>query len=86
MPTYDYKCDGCSIQFEKFQNMSDKPLTTCPQCGSPVKRLIGTGGAVILKGSDFHATDPARQSFPACGRDRPCCGRDTPCNNKPCDQ
>jgi predicted nucleic acid-binding Zn ribbon protein len=50
-----------------------------------VQRLIGTGAAVIFKGSGFHAT-AYRDAGPSCGRDRPCCGRDTPCDTKPCDK
>ena len=84
MPTYEYECQKCGLRFEKFQKMSDAPLKKCPDCGSAVKRLIGTGAAVIFKGSGFHATD-YRTPHPSCGRDRPCCGRDTPCDEKPCD-
>ncbi|MCK4788890.1 MAG: zinc ribbon domain-containing protein [Desulfobacteraceae bacterium] len=84
MPTYEYECRQCGLHFEKFQKMSDTPLKKCPQCGDAVQRLIGTGGAVIFKGSGFYATD-YRNSKPSCGRDRPCCGRDTPCDTKPCD-
>jgi len=83
MPTYDYYCDRCGHRFERFQKMSATPLETCPECGGRARRLIGTGAAVISKGSGSRATDD-RTSLPACGRDRPCCGRDAPCNEKPC--
>jgi len=85
MPTYDYQCDDCGHHFEQFQKMSDTPVKTCPECGGKVNRLIGTGAAVIFKGSGFHSTD-YRNSRPSCGRDRPCCGRDAPCDTKPCDE
>jgi len=85
MPTYDYQCDDCGHHFEQFQKMSDTPVKTCPECGGKVNRLIGTGAAVIVKGSGFHSTD-YRNSRPSCGRDRPCCGRDAPCDTKPCDE
>jgi putative FmdB family regulatory protein len=58
MPTYDYQCTRCSHRFEKFQQMSDKPLTKCPKCGAKVRRLIGAGAAVIMRG--------AAPSAPAC--------------------
>ena len=86
MPTYEYLCDECSHRFEQFQNMSDAPVKSCPQCGGKVRRLIGTGAAVIFKGSGFYATDYRSSSRPDCGRDRRCCGRDTPCDTKPCDE
>ena len=85
MPTYDYQCDDCGHRFERFQKMSDAHVRTCPECGGKVNRLIGTGAAVIFKGSGFHSTD-YRNSRPSCGRDRPCCGRDAPCDTKPCDE
>jgi len=85
MPTYEYQCEGCGHRFERFQNMSDAPIKVCPECGGTVRRLIGTGAAVIFKGSGFHATDYGN-SGPTCGRDRPCCGRDTPCDTRPCER
>lgn len=85
MPTYEYECRECGLRFEKFQNMSDARLKTCPDCGGPVKRLIGTGAAVIFKGSGFHATDYG-QPKPRCSRERTCCGRDVPCDKPPCDE
>ncbi len=58
MPTYDYRCDACEHEFEEFQSMTAKPLRKCPQCGKlKLKRLIGTGAAVIFKGSGFYETD-----------------------------
>jgi len=85
MPTYEYRCEECGHEFERFQKMSDPPVKRCPECSGKVTRLIGTGAAVIFKGSGFHATD-YRSPGPSCGRDRPCCGRDTPCDTKPCDK
>ena len=85
MPTYEYECRECGLKFEKFQNMSDPRLKICPDCGGPVKRLIGTGGAVIFKGSGFYDTDYA-QARTRCGRERMCCGRDVPCDKPPCDE
>ena len=88
MPTYEYECDKCGKHFEKFQNMSDKPLEICPECGGSVRRLIGTGAGIIFKGSGFYATDyrSSQPRAPRCGNDRPCCGRDVPCNTPPCDK
>jgi len=53
MPTYDYPCVECGHRFEHFQNMSDALLETRPECGGKLRRLIGTGAAVIFKGSGF---------------------------------
>ena len=85
MPTYEYRCRKCGHGFERFQQMSDAPLRTCPECGGKVNRLIGAGAAVISRGSGSHSTD-YHNPRPSCGRDRPCCGRDAPCDTKPCDE
>ena len=65
MPTYDYICDKCGLQFEKFQSMKDPALATCPKevCGQKrwgkgkVRRVLGTGAGLIFKGSGFYITD-----------------------------
>lgn len=85
MPTYEYECIACGHRFERFQSMTAEPVKTCPECQAAVKRLIGTGAGMILKGSGFHANDyPAGSSAAAsCDRETPCCGRDTPCERSP---
>ena len=61
MPTYEYICGACEHEFELFQQMSDGVKRKCPKCEKlALKRKIGTGGAIILKGSGFHETDYAR--------------------------
>ena len=62
MPSYDYECTVCGHRFEVFQNMSDPPLTDCPQCGKRVRRLIGGGTGIIFKGSGFYVTDNRKSS------------------------
>lgn len=57
MPTYDYKCLECDVQFEKFQGITAPPLEECPECSGKVKRLIGAGAGLIFKGSGFYITD-----------------------------
>lgn len=64
MPTYDYRCDACDHAFEELQSFSDKPLKKCPQCKKPkLRRLFGTGAAVIFKGSGFYQTDYRSDSY-----------------------
>ncbi|MCD6405686.1 MAG: zinc ribbon domain-containing protein [Planctomycetes bacterium] len=63
MPTYDYKCDACGYEFEKFQSITDGRLRKCPECGKmKLRRLIGAGSAVIFRGSGFYATDYRKSS------------------------
>src|SRR5436190_1451051 len=58
MPTYDYVCDACGHKFEEFQSFSADKLTICPNCNEPkLRRLFGTGAAVLFKGGGFYETD-----------------------------
>src|SRR5437762_12834314 len=64
MPTYEYKCDACGFEFERFQPITSQPIKRCPQCGkSKVRRLIGTGAGLIFKGSGFYITDYRDKSY-----------------------
>jgi putative FmdB family regulatory protein len=64
MPTYDYVCDGCGHEFELFQMMTDPVKRKCPECAKPkLRRLIGTGGAIIFRGSGFFETDYRSDSY-----------------------
>lgn len=64
MPTYDYRCGNCRHEFELFQSMSDSPKRKCPECGkNTLERLIGTGAAVLFKGSGFYQTDYRSESY-----------------------
>ena len=64
MPTYDYECDGCGHRFELFQPISEEPKKKCPQCKkSRLRRLFGTGAALMFKGSGFYQTDYRSESY-----------------------
>ena len=56
MPTYEYACHDCNNRFEKWQKMSEAPLTTCPTCGGPIRRVFYPAG-IVFKGSGFYKTD-----------------------------
>lgn len=65
MPNYDYECLECKKRFEVFQSMKDDKLTDCPEpgCAGKVRRLLGTGGGIIFKGSGFYQTDYRSSSY-----------------------
>ena len=64
MPTYDYECNACGHAFELFQGMNDKGKRKCPECGRmKLRRLFGTGGALVFKGSGFYQTDYRSDSY-----------------------
>ncbi|MBL8763962.1 MAG: zinc ribbon domain-containing protein [Phycisphaerae bacterium] len=64
MPTYDYRCKSCGHEFEQFQSMTASPIRKCPKCARQMlERLIGTGAAVLFKGSGFYQTDYRSESY-----------------------
>lgn len=47
MPTYEYEaaddsaaCGVCSKGFELVRNLRDPPVTHCPHCNTPVRKII----------------------------------------------
>lgn len=64
MPTYDYQCDACDHTFELYQGINDSKKRKCPECGKlKLRRLLGTGAAVVFKGSGFYQTDYRSESY-----------------------
>jgi putative FmdB family regulatory protein len=64
MPTYDYECDACHHKFELFQSINDPVQRKCPECKkSKLRRLFGTGAAIMFKGSGFYQTDYRSESY-----------------------
>ena len=64
MPTYEYRCEQCGYEFDKFQSITAPPLKKCPHCGRrSLQRLIGSGGGIIFKGSGFYQTDYRSDSY-----------------------
>jgi len=56
VPTYEYRCEHCDENFDVMQSFQDEPLTACPTCGAPVKKVFTTPG-IVFKGSGFYKTD-----------------------------
>ncbi len=64
MPTYDYLCESCGHALEIFQSMTEGHKRKCPACGTlKLRRLIGTGAAIVFKGSGFYQTDYRSKSY-----------------------
>ena len=64
MPTYEYHCDACEHNFDEFQSFSEPALTKCPECGKKkLRRVFGTGAAILFKGSGFYETDYRSESY-----------------------
>ena len=63
MPIYEYQCSNCGHHLEELQSISEPPLVKCPNCGkNTLKKLIGSGGGLIFKGSGFYLTDYKNKS------------------------
>jgi putative FmdB family regulatory protein len=56
MPIYGYRCSQCNHELEVWQSMSDTPLSTCPECGGKLEKILYPVG-VQFKGSGFYSTD-----------------------------
>ena len=64
MPTYEYVCDACDHKFDELQSFKDDTLKVCPKCGKEsLRRLFGTGAAILFKGSGFYETDYRSDSY-----------------------
>ena len=56
MPLYEYQCKKCKHKFEKIQKFSDPPIRKCPECGSPVEKVMHAPN-VQFKGTGWYVTD-----------------------------
>ena len=63
MPIYEYQaiksersCEYCHGGFEVLQQINEKPLKMCPDCGQPVKKIISWCRAAIVEKSQEHAS------------------------------
>lgn len=59
MPLYEYRCATCGELTEVIQRHADPPLTVCPLCGGPLKKLL-SAPSFQFKGSGWYVTDYAR--------------------------
>jgi putative FmdB family regulatory protein len=83
MPTYQYECSRCGLQFERQQAMTDAPIRKCPACGKEVRKLISGGSGFIMKA----AGDSGRDQMKSCSLEetgRTCCGADKKCGESHC--
>ena len=55
MPIYEYKCENAHV-FDVMQKLSDDPLSSCVECGAPVRKVLHPVG-ISFKGSGFYSTD-----------------------------
>ena len=75
MPTYEYECTSCSLQFERRQGMHDKPVEACPECGGKAWRLVSGGTGFLMN-------DAGGCLLETTGRT--CCGAASRCSEPHC--
>jgi len=59
MPIYEYECLDCGKQCEVIQKFDDEPLSSCPDCGGHMHKLVSQS-SFVLKGTGWYVTDYAR--------------------------
>lgn len=52
MPIYEYAaiahgCSHCEAHFDVLQKLAEATLTTCPQCGTAVQRVISAPNVAV---------------------------------------
>jgi putative FmdB family regulatory protein len=61
MPTYHYRCSACGHAFDHFQKFKEDPLSECPNCSGPVRRVPQPVG-IVFKGSGWYVTDSRKSN------------------------
>jgi putative FmdB family regulatory protein len=57
MPFYEYQCSNCGHHEEVLQQISDKPLKKCPNCGKNGLKKLMSAPVFRLKGTGWYETD-----------------------------
>ncbi len=59
MPIYEYQsidpdsaCSNCRDGFEAIQGMDEKPMSSCPDCGKKVKKIISWCHSAVMEASE----------------------------------
>jgi putative FmdB family regulatory protein len=84
MPTYEYKCEKCSLRFERRQPITDAPVAECPECGGEVHRLMRGGAGFFFKSSGHGRIGRHQDGCSLESSGKTCCGRDERCEETPC--
>ncbi len=67
MPIYEYRCNGCSDEFEMNRKISDPPLTACPKCGEDKVEKLISRSSFSLKGAGWYSDGYSKGgSAPSC--------------------
>lgn len=53
MPTYDYRCNACSHEWEATHGMFEPTLTLCPDCGAEEAQRQVASAAILYTEGDY---------------------------------
>ena len=70
MPIYEYECPTCEKVLEVQQRISDDPLSTCPDCGGKVKKLVSMS-SFHLKGGGWYSDGYSSKDQKESGKSSP---------------
>ena len=65
MPTYVYRCSECLVEYERTQQISDKPDEICQDCGEAVKRILQAPALTAAAAPSTKNKVPPLQANPA---------------------
>ncbi len=85
MPVYEYECKECRKVFEVQQKMADRPLSNCPECSAPVKKLVSMS-SFQLRGGGWYAdgySNSAGTAKPEAAKPAPACQAGAGCAGCP---
>lgn len=64
MPTYDYNCEECGVDFELRLKFSDEVDQPCKECGAIATRQF-SAVPIVFKGSGWYVNDYGKKSSSA---------------------
>lgn len=68
MPIYEYAaaekgCPHCEAHFDVRQKLADAELKRCPQCGAPIRRVIGAPAVAMGNAHTLSEKHAAKHGF-----------------------
>ena len=62
MPTYEYQCNECKVNYDLRQSFSSSTTHVCEKCNKGTAKRILNLPTVVFKGSGFYVTDSKNKS------------------------
>lgn len=62
MPTYEYQCNECNVNYDLRQSFSALTTHVCEKCNKGTAKRILHPPTVVFKGSGFYVTDSKNKS------------------------